>query len=105
VGNRSKACQVESQGNSINDFSALSWCKIEYDSPASSPFATGVSGLAKYAKTKVPEIDGMERTHGKARTLHILYIINPEKGVAIIQWPWTIVLPLWAHENTLDNAM
>jgi hypothetical protein len=50
------------QDSSINDFSALFRCKIEtiaYDSPASSPFATGVSGLTE--STNAPEI----RRHGR----------------------------------------
>ena len=48
----SEAGQMESQNSSINDCSALSRCKIDYDSAvsASSPFATGVSGLASTQK-------------------------------------------------------
>jgi hypothetical protein len=77
---RSEASQVESQGNSIK---ALFRWKIEiisesYDSPASSSFATGVSGLAR--STKGPKLDGTESIRGRTRTLHTLYIINPEEG-------------------------
>ncbi len=72
-----------------------------YNSPPgpTSPFkfATGVSGQAEL--TESPRVDGTKYTRGKARTLHSLYVINPEELEGCYE-PLMIVTPMWACEDT-----